>query len=177
MKEKLLKLIDACIESPKFVNEKSSNLDNFIGLNRSSVKSSYLSSLEYKGENVYFNDRYKCSLKDIDSYTEVLTINFVFEKEPKIAIYLVEIKHGGSITKQNRIGKKHLFFYSKDVEFDVATYHPKFQYEMKCGSFNFVLDDLLVKELYDRIIKKRKDHDDQVELNEINKRLKKYNIE
>lgn len=177
MKEKLLKLIDACIESSKFVNEKSSNLDNFIGLDKSSVKASYLSSLEYKGENVYFNDRYNCSIKDIDSYTEALTIRFVFEKEPSIVIQLVEVKNGGMITKQNRTGKKHLFLYSKDVEFNVAVYHPKFQYEMKCGSFNFVLDDSLVKEFYDRIIKKRKEHDEQVELNEINKRLKKYNIE
>jgi len=177
MKEKLLKLIDACIEDGKFVNTNSNNQTEFIRASKSSVVSSSLYELKYKGENVYFNDRYKCSINDTKKFTTSIDLEFIFEKEPSINISFIEKRNEKTYTTEHKIGKKHLFLWSKDIEFDLIIENTPFQYIMKCGSFEYVLESSVVVDIYDRIIEKRKKYRDQIELNEINKRLKKYNIE
>jgi len=177
MKEKLLKLIYACVEDDKFVGNRG--FSDSISIDSNHVEISSVSLIEYNGEKVslmVFNHRYKCDVKDQTKFIESLSIDFNFSTQPSINIHLVEIKGGVTTTIERQTGIKRGMFKDKQIEFDLTVVNKSYKYQLKCGHLQYDIDTDVVVDIYNRIIEKRKELKIKEELVVLGKRFEKYKI-
>jgi hypothetical protein len=183
MKENLLKLINACIENDSMYTH-TYDKNSYRGIkNVWFPRISHVSSVEYCGEyTTNYLDKYEFNIKSYLTQMEAYCIVIGFGKEPQITINPIlkgnattpeHTKH----TKHKVTGKRKNFFgIWKPAEFDVHVVHEPHHYELRCGSFAYILEDSVVKDFYDRIIERRKEVCLTEEEKEINRRLEEFGV-
>lgn len=186
MKEKLLKLIDACINDISMYtltyhkNELNPGTNCVHGISEriDNLRTAYVSEVKYEGQNAYGDKDFQFDIKHLDTYMNAYNISIGFGKEPQLLLrsLLNKSKPMEKVIHQVSGTRKTFFNKNKPVIFDVITFLEPHHYELKCGSFTYIVEDSVVKNFYDRIKQKRKEIATEAELKEINSRLEKYQI-
>lgn len=182
MKDKLLKLIEVCIEDKSMYTHTYGENQSYRGINENIVKPriSYVFDAEYEGKSVYSSDKnFEVDLKPYHKQMDGYSINIGFGKKPHISI--IPILKGNKSTQtisQHKVEgtRKNFFGVKKTVLFDVTIIHEPHHYELRCGSFAYIIEDSVVQEFYERISKKRQEHAQEEEVEVINKRLQEFKI-
>lgn len=180
MKEKLLNLVNACIrDASMYKNTYEGESKQYRGITEraENPRTAYVSRVLYKGEDVYSNKNYKVDIKPFHTQDDGYSITIGFGKEPQIVIRPILKGNRATLetTTHKVSGTRTTFFNGKKpTEFDVVVVNEPQHYELRCGSFAYIIPDSIVKDFYDRIIQKRKDLAKEAEEKEINARLAQY---
>lgn len=183
MKEKLLKLIQACIQDETmyehtYHGEKG---QEYRGLNEglSNSRISYVPRIEYNGKNAQYIAGFGCDLNPYNKYKEGYRLVVGFGNEPQISITPILKGNGKTFTEKTlKINgvRDNFFGRKRQTVFDVTVRSEEYHYELRCGSYAFIVDEEVIKDFYDQITQKRKDKVIKIELHEINSRFDKYYI-
>lgn len=173
MKEKLLKLVEACINSNEdglpliFTNTYYKQLTSIVGV-------------KFRGNSVGGKSGYNVPLRKYEIEEPKFDIDIRFDKQPPLCIKSIVKGNNGNqvITKTTVIGTRKWWITNIKVktEFEVTIGAKEYHYELRCGSFAYIIDDETVNRFYDMINKKRKDKELKYETDELNERFNKFNI-
>lgn len=184
MKEKLLELVQACINDesmykPEYVDGQYRGISERI----THPRTSYTECVKYKGSEITVNNSISKYICDLTPYhKQEMTgyeINIGFGKEPLLNIRPVIKGNKASLPKE--IVKVEGFINSWLIKyrtfFDVTVITEVYHYELRCGRFVYIIDESVVKGFAEQIAEKRIQLAYQADLKEINSRLTKYNID
>ena len=186
MKEKLLKLINAAIEETSMY-ESDYHYVNFKGIKekKENLYPSNVCEITYKGKTIYDcygrHDYCKLNTRELTDRVQGYTLIFGFTKEPEIIIKSIPSSSNTTSTVFKTYHKvegtrKNFFGITRNVTFDVTVRHEPRNYEMKCGSFSYIIEDSVVEDFYNRIASKRAEYKRDKEVVEINRRLKEFRV-
>lgn len=181
MKEKLLQLIYACINDEDMFSHKYVNDRQYLGINERIDQriTSSIDKIELKGVEIKKNDpKYDFGMEIKSTYADYYELAIGFGNEPQLTITAV-LKGNDKSQKQTiiqSIGTRNYYLCKIPKRFDITLVTDERHYEMRCGSYAFILSDELVKEIYDKIKAKRFDIANKVELATINERFDTYQI-
>lgn len=187
MKDKLLKLVEACIEDIEMCNNtKNCKDNNFINAYKQKTVLSSITKMSHKGDSlnvngtaIYFhkNRNEKILICNSDRYSDTSLVNiyFMFPKQPQISISPVIVKTDFSQEQIKRVVGG--FFRDTTYNFDTTVANYTFGYEIQCGSLKYPIDKEYAEALFDRIVENRKKHIADLELAELNERFKRFNIQ
>lgn len=186
MKEKLLKLINAAIEDRSMYENAYCYID-FRGIReeKENLYPSNVSEITYKGKTIYDwhggNDSCKLDTRELTERVQGYGLVFGFTKEPQIIIKSIPSSSNTTSTVFKTYHKvegtrRNFFGITRNVTFDVTIKHEPRNYEMKCGSFSYIIEDSIVEDFYNRIAAKRAEYQREKEVIEINRRLKEFRV-
>lgn len=178
MKEKLLKLINAAIEEKSMYENPYCYIEfNGIKEDTDNYSISSVVDVRYKGEVVTHNSNFNVDINKFYSCLKGITLVFGFTKEPQIIIKPILVCNGFTETQHKvEATRKNLLGIKRKVMVDVTVRHEPRHYEVRCGSFAYILEVSVVKDFYDRIVAKREEIKRENETQEINRRLKQFKI-
>lgn len=183
MKDKLIKLINACIADDAMFTHQYIERE-YIGINENidEKRTSYIEKAELNGIDIKKSkDKYKYDfgLEKNETYGKFYEIVIGFGKEPQLVIK--SMLKGNDKTQQKTlsksIGYRQTYLFKIPKTFDVTIVTNEYQYELRCGAFAFKIDNDIVEDIFKRIKAKRKELADQKEMSVINERFVKYNID
>lgn len=185
MKDKLLELVNACIGDNSMYthtyigDDSNPHAKQYRGINERIEKprTAYVEDVFYKGESVSSNKEYQIDTRPFYTQGEGYNITIGFGKEPQITIRSILKGNKASLQKTNHqaSGTRNSFFNkNKPCVFDIVVVTESYHYELRCGSFAYIVDDDMVKDFYDIIVKKRVEIKKTEEEKEIDSRLEKY---
>ena len=183
MKEKLLQLIYACINDEDMFTHKYIDKE-YIGINErinykitstiEKIKS--ISGVTYEWDDKKFDFGFggKTQYTNTDFYELVIG----FGNEPQLTILPVHKYEDNSKQRTiiQSIGTRNYYFCKIPKRFEITVLNMERHYELRCGSYAFIVSEELVKEIYDKIKAKRFDIANKVELATINEHFDKYQI-
>lgn len=188
MKDKLLKLVQACINDNTMYEHTyhasaTAKGNCYRGINERHTKprTSYTERTEYKGKQVSINGDsiYNCDLlpyhtQKMDAYE----INIGFGEEPQLSIRPVLKGNKADLPREviKVEGTVDRWLTRPKIIFDVTVVTEVYHYELRCGNFIYIIDETIVKDFYKQITNKRKEIALQLEVKEINKRFERYDI-
>lgn len=189
MKDKLLKLVQACINDNTMYEHTyhasaTAKGNCYRGINERHTKprTSYTERVEYKGKEISAistNSKYYCDLTPYNTQKiNAYEINIGFGEEPQLSIRPVLKGNKADLPRQviKVEGTVDRWLTRPKIIFDVTVVTEVYHYELRCGNFNYIVDESVVKDFFKQITNKRIEIALQLEENEINKRFKVYGI-
>lgn len=181
MKEKLTELIYACINDDNMYKNTYIK-DNYVGINErmKSYKTSYVSNVTIKGRDINFhNSSYRVGMSLEPTHTHLYELAIGFGKAPLLTIYPVRNMTKDSKTIVQSIGTRTvdgLGIFRVSTTFNVTIVTEEREYQIKCGSFAFIIDEAIVRDIHAKINAKRLMIAHSAELAILNERFDKYKV-
>jgi len=147
MKEKLLKLIEACIEDSSMYTH--SYIDNhYCGINEkmSGHRVSYAPIIKFEDKEVSCNSKSKFHFDYRSLYTQIdrYSITIGFGKEPQLSIGSVVRKDKDSKIIEVQGTYKNFFGKFQPVTLSATVINESYDYELTCGSFKYIIEESIV---------------------------------